>query len=165
MCENCNNCENNQPPTRRSLLGWMVGIINLAVVAAVAGPVLGFVTSPLRRRAKKQWVGVLPDRELARGETREGRLAGRVLDGSSRKEHEYTVYLRRDTDKVVAFDPACTHLGCRVQYQGDKKRYLCPCHGGVFADDGAVVSGPPPKPLDQHPVRIENGQIQVSWRT
>lgn len=165
MCENCNNCQDPPPPTRRNLLGWLVGIINLAVFAVVAGPVVGFVTSPLRSKAKKQWVSVLPEHELADGDTREVRFAVLVLDGYAKKEHEYAIFLRRDGDQVLAFDPACTHLGCRVHFQGDKKRYLCPCHGGVFDDQGHVVSGPPPKPLDQHPVRVEGGQIQVSWRT
>lgn len=153
------------PPSRRNLLGWLVGIINVVVVGAVAGPVLGFVTSPLRKKARKQWVPILPLGDLEMGETREVKFAVLVKDGYAAKEHHYSVYLRRYPEKIIAFDPACTHLGCRIHFQGDKKRYLCPCHGGVFDDEGRVVSGPPPKALEQHPVKVQDGQILVSWRT
>ena len=37
----------------------------------------------------------------------------------------------------------CTHLGCQVQWDGEGKKFKCPCHGGVYSHDGSVVSGPP----------------------
>jgi Rieske Fe-S protein len=39
----------------------------------------------------------------------------------------------------------CTHLGCTVNRA--TKGFHCPCHGSVFNGDGAVESGPAPKPL------------------
>jgi ubiquinol-cytochrome c reductase iron-sulfur subunit len=39
----------------------------------------------------------------------------------------------------------CTHLGCTVNLAG--QGFHCPCHGSVFDQSGAVVSGPAPSSL------------------
>ena len=152
-------------PSRRALLGWGVGLYNFVVAAAVIGPVVGFIIAPQRQRPPKKWVPLMEDSELGEGETREVRFVVSIKDGYVQKDHEYGVFLHRMGHEVIAFDPACTHLGCRVKWQGDKDRYLCPCHGGVFDHKGTVVSGPPPKPLVRHPVKVEKGKILIQWRT
>ena len=54
----------------------------------------------------------------------------------------------RPTTEVVAFSQKCTHLGCVVYYEPDEERWHCPCHEGNFDDaTGAVISGPPTRPL------------------
>ena len=153
-----------QQPSRRKLLGWLVAGINLAVAGTVFGPVLGFIGSPIQSRGKKQWFPILKDKDLSVGATREVPFILNVKDGYSVVKRKYTVFLHRYEDRVVAFDPACTHLGCRINWVDEKGRYLCPCHGGVFDPDGNVVSGPPPKPLEQHPVKVEGGRIWVEKR-
>ncbi len=55
----------------------------------------------------------------------------------------------------------CTHLGCIVKWELDKERFFCPCHKGVFDKEGNVVSGPPPRPLDEFKVVIENHKVYV----
>lgn len=154
----------NGDPSRRKLLGWLVAAINLIVGGTVIGPVLGFVSSPVRSRGRKEWFPILSERELAVGETKEVLFILDIRDGYAQVKRKYTVFLHRTEQGVVAFDPACTHLGCRISWVGDKNRYFCPCHGGVFDPKGNVVSGPPPKPLEQHPVKVEGGRIWVQKR-
>jgi nitrite reductase/ring-hydroxylating ferredoxin subunit len=56
--------------------------------------------------------------------------------------------LRLDSDRFVALGQKCTHLGCPVLYRHEEKKLHCPCHEGYFsAEDGRVLSGPPPRPL------------------
>ena len=71
------------------------------------------------------------------------------------------ILLRLSDDEVVAFSQKCTHLGCVVYYQADEHRWHCPCHDGNFdARTGAVLSGPPPRPLGRIRVEIrDDGQI------
>ena len=58
--------------------------------------------------------------------------------------------LRPAEDTYVAFSRLCTHHTCPVFYQPADRIFTCPCHGGIFsADNGAVLDGPPPKPLPQ----------------
>ncbi|RUM62402.1 MAG: ubiquinol-cytochrome c reductase iron-sulfur subunit [Sulfurimonas sp.] len=49
----------------------------------------------------------------------------------------------------------CTHLGCIPAYRPDTKDFKCACHGGEFTADGVNVFGPPPRPLDIPPFKID----------
>jgi Rieske Fe-S protein len=70
------------------------------------------------------------------------------------------VLLRVDDREVVAFSQQCTHLGCVVYYQPDEDRWHCPCHEGNFATlTGAVISGPPMRPLGRIDVEIRDDQM------
>jgi len=48
-----------------------------------------------------------------------------------------------------------------VQWNANQNLFLCACHGGAFSRDGAVKSGPPPRPLDRLEFRIDNGNLLV----
>ncbi|MDP7369531.1 MAG: Rieske (2Fe-2S) protein [Nitrospinota bacterium] len=70
--------------------------------------------------------------------------------------------LVRSGENIRAFSTACTHLGCQVHWKPGEKTFFCPCHDGVFDADGNPVSGPPPSPLAQKPVKIRGSSIFVS---
>lgn len=60
-----------------------------------------------------------------------------------------------------AFSATCTHASCTVQYTGSS--ILCPCHNGTFSPvNGAVTGGPPPSPLPEMTVLVQNGNLYVS---
>lgn len=60
-----------------------------------------------------------------------------------------------------AFSAICTHASCTVQYTGST--ILCPCHNGTFSPvNGAVTGGPPPSPLPEMTVLVQNGNLYVS---
>ena len=66
--------------------------------------------------------------------------------------------------QIIAMSAACTHKGCIVEWSGEDRRFHCPCHGGVFSEDGGINSGSPSlylNPLPRLDVRIENEQIYV----
>jgi len=71
------------------------------------------------------------------------------------------VLLRVSETDVVAFSQKCTHLGCVVFFQAEEQRWHCPCHEGNFdVTTGAVVSGPPTRPLGRIAVEVrDDGQI------
>jgi Rieske Fe-S protein len=164
-CKNCDNCDcgNDAPdsPERRKLLGISVGIINGVIATAIIGPVVGFVGAPLLQKRKGIWVKVLSESDLPPGETKDVKFTMHIKDGFMEVDREYALFMRRSGDKVLAFDPACPHLGCRVDYQSDKGRFFCPCHGAVFDDAGAVVAGPPARGLFEHKTKIEDDHIWV----
>lgn len=54
----------------------------------------------------------------------------------------------------------CTHLGCIPAYRPDSKDFKCACHGGEFTSAGVNTFGPPPRPLDIPPFKID-GQTLV----
>jgi len=62
--------------------------------------------------------------------------------------------------ELRAFSQKCTHLGCVVYYQPDEYQMLCPCHEGHFsADTGAVISGPPQRPLGRIDVEVRGHKV------
>ena len=70
------------------------------------------------------------------------------------------ILVRLSEREVVAFSQKCTHLGCVVFYEADEGRWHCPCHEGNFeARTGAVVSGPPTRPLGRIDVEIRDDGV------
>jgi Rieske Fe-S protein len=39
-------------------------------------------------------------------------------------------------DEVLAISAACTHMGCIVQWQSSDRLFHCPCHNGLFTQNG-----------------------------
>jgi cytochrome b6-f complex iron-sulfur subunit len=76
---------------------------------------------------------------------------------------EERIFVFRDREKGFAVASAvCTHLGCTVGYFQSDGRFHCPCHGSVFAADGAVQHGPAPRPLEWFEVTLaRDGQLRV----
>lgn len=71
------------------------------------------------------------------------------------------VMVLRTPESLRAFSLICTHLGCIVEWQSNKKEFYCPCHDGRYDEFGDVLAGPPPIPLEQFAVRIEGDQVIV----
>lgn len=66
------------------------------------------------------------------------------------------ILIRTGPDSYVAYSRICTHAACPVFYQAGTNVLACPCHGGVYSiTDGAVLQGPPPRPLPR---------IRLEWR-
>jgi cytochrome b6-f complex iron-sulfur subunit len=71
-------------------------------------------------------------------------------------------YLSRLKDGgFLALSRKCTHLGCTVAWESEKKIFLCPCHASAFDMTGEVISPPAPRALDLYPVVIENDMVMV----
>ena len=74
---------------------------------------------------------------------------------------ETGVVIRKNNGELAAFSAVCTHLGCVVQWETEKQDFLCPCHAGRYTADGAVLSGPPPRPLARLALTVANGAITI----
>lgn len=140
-------------------LCWGLGSLGAALVVA---PGVGFILAPLLRHAPGQWrtVGKVDDFKI--GET----TAVKFQDGSplpwAGVTSNIAAWLRRDDgESFTAFTINCSHLGCPVRWVAGPKLFMCPCHGGVYYQDGSVAAGPPPRPLDRYRVRIVEGAVQI----
>ncbi len=70
------------------------------------------------------------------------------------------ILLRLGDREVVAFSQKCTHLGCVVYFEEEEDRWHCPCHEGNFdVRSGAVLSGPPTRPLGRIEVELRGDTI------
>jgi len=145
---------------RRKFLSRLSVTLGAIGATLVAIPSIGFLLG--LRKAPQVWrtVGKLNDFRL--GST----VNVSFLDPSpvpwSGVTAQTAAWVRRvDDDRFIAFSMNCTHLGCPIRWLADANLFMCPCHGGVFYADGSVASGPPPKPLNQYPVRVQNDEVQI----
>jgi len=69
--------------------------------------------------------------------------------------------IHEEEGDLQAFSLACTHLGCIVVWNPEKKEFHCPCHDGLFDINGKVLSGPPPSPLDRWKVKVDGEKVIV----
>ena len=65
----------------------------------------------------------------------------------------------------LALSRRCTHLGCTVPGDPEKKQPPCPCHASVFDIRGEVIQSPAPRALDRFAVSIENSRVKVDVGT
>jgi menaquinol-cytochrome c reductase iron-sulfur subunit len=152
------------PGRRRALLVFVNGA--LAVIGGALGALLGvFALKPAAADARERWI-----RAGALADLMPGTPVPRVLtvarqDGWYRARSRQTVFLVRDGDRSVkALSGTCTHLGCQVRWAADEKKFICPCHGGVYDAQGQVLEGPPPRPLDAIETRIRGEDDSVLVR-
>lgn len=153
------------PPSRRRAL---VLFVNTAVALIGGGltAVLGaFVAKGARDGSGRRWVRVGTTSDLRIGVPVPRALSVPRVDGWYRERARETVFLVWDGyDSVRAMSATCSHLGCQVRWEADAKRFHCPCHGGVYDANGAVVSGPPPRRLTTIEARVDPADASVLVR-
>jgi Rieske Fe-S protein len=75
-------------------------------------------------------------------------------------DEDPALLIRLTDGEYVAYKQQCTHLSCPVHYAAQRNRLECPCHNGAFdASTGAVLEGPPPRPLPRIKLRMADGKI------
>jgi cytochrome b6-f complex iron-sulfur subunit len=157
-------------PTRRTftLTAFAAGA---AACASVAGAALTFALSPLVRRVSAAGaaldLGAAKDFEsVASGAVGAAEVVveRKVEDGYMTRRVKERLAVVKDpsaSSGLAAVSTTCTHLGCGVAWNAERKAFLCPCHGGVYGADGRVLAGPPPRPLAKAPLTVAGGRVTV----
>jgi ubiquinol-cytochrome c reductase iron-sulfur subunit len=60
-------------------------------------------------------------------------------------------------DRYIIAIGLCTHLGCIPAWNKDK--WKCACHGGEYNSNAKNTFGPPPRPLDVPPFKVDGSSI------
>lgn len=76
-------------------------------------------------------------------------------------------YLVVESDRQLAtygINAVCTHLGCVVPWNAAENKFMCPCHGSQYNNQGKVVRGPAPLSLALAHADIDDGKVVfVPW--
>jgi menaquinol-cytochrome c reductase iron-sulfur subunit len=150
------------PPTRRKFLLAFGLALNAVVAGLVAIPVLGYLLGPMRRRTAQSWILLGPIERFPAGETRLATYENPFRVAWDGPTAHIACWVRRlEGEHFQVFAINCTHLGCPVRWFAPSRLFMCPCHGGVYYEDGSHASGPPPRGLYEYDYRIRDGQLWV----
>lgn len=132
---------------RRKFCRLAIGGMTAISVGTVGYPVATFLKLPKSMKPEEQLEVALD--ELADNEAFWGERMGQQI-----------VIIKVDGEPL-AFNGACPHLGCVVQWDGASRLFKCPCHGADFNDRGVPVAGPVNQPLEEVKFEVEDGVLKV----
>merc|ERR1711972_1011210 len=72
------------------------------------------------------------------------RSGDRTLSQGLKGDPTYIVVNNKSMIDNYGINAVCTHLGCVVPYNTNKKIFQCPCHESRYDSTGKVVEGPAP---------------------
>ncbi|MCP4568918.1 MAG: ubiquinol-cytochrome c reductase iron-sulfur subunit [FCB group bacterium] len=138
---------------KRSFLGWLFKGGVTALMASVLYPIYKYVIPPASAEANISQL----------------KLPFKLADLSQAKEayrifkfgRELGILVVTPNKEVKAFSALCTHLDCTVQYRDDMGVIWCACHNGHYDLEGRNIAGPPPRPLEQYDVHIDESTDDI----
>ena len=155
------------PPSRRSYLGWLIGLCTAGVSALLALPLVRYAIYPLTAETTKtKWsdVGPVGDFESAAVPVQRA-ITVEQLDGWRKTISEKIVYVTKDDlGKVSILSAICPHLGCSVQWVGGRNEFACPCHGATYTVAGKCTGGPAPRAMDSLESMVQGNRLMVRYR-
>lgn len=136
--------------SRRRLIQGLLGGGFLASLTSFLYPVIRYMNPP-----------AIPEASV--NEANVGKVADFALNSGKivRFGSKPVLVIRRSENEWRAFSGVCTHLNCTVQYEQARHQIWCACHNGFYDLNGKVVSGPPPRPLEEYQVRIRGEEVVI----
>jgi menaquinol-cytochrome c reductase iron-sulfur subunit len=149
--------------TRRGALFTAGLVVDAIAGALLAVPLIGYLfSSALKRKDPRDWITLGAVDSFPEGQTRMATYRNpftRPWDGQTA---DVPCWVRRvEGESFQVFAVNCTHLGCPVRWFQESGLFMCPCHGGVYYQDGSHASGPPPRGLFEYGYKVEAGQLWI----
>ena len=151
--------------SRRAMLVKIGLFLNGLVGAVLAIPIAGYLFSPLIRERKygyDSWLPVGGLEQFPAGQTRLATYRNPVVRSWDGETGDIACWVRNvDGQTFQVFAINCAHLGCPVRWFPQSSLFMCPCHGGVYYQDGSRASGPPERGLFQYHYKVEGGRLFI----
>ena len=162
-CLHCQECQEGggcgvatAPPQpikedRRTFLSWLLGGGVIASMGSFFYPVVRFLNPPHIAEASIN--------EVVAGKVQDLKPnSGKIVKFGNKP----ALLIHVNDTEWKAFSAVCSHLNCTVQYQETTRQIWCACHNGTYDLNGRVVSGPPPKGLEEFAVGIRGDEVVIS---
>ena len=131
------------PFDRRSFLDALLAVGFVSTAVSMAYPVSRFLVPPASGEPETASAVAAKAGELKPN-------SGKIFKFGNRPG----IVVRTADGDLRAFSAVCTHLDCTVQFKADTSQLWCACHNGTYDLGGNVISGPPPRGLEQFVVNI-----------
>jgi Rieske Fe-S protein len=151
--------------SRRVFLFKLSLLINGAIGAVLAVPIIGYLLGPAMKKSSSynSWITLGPLSDFPEGETRLVNYRNPVTTSWDGQTGDIPCWVRRvsgTTFQVFAIN--CAHLGCPVRWFAQSKLFLCPCHGGAYYADGSRASGPPERGMFEYEHKVAGDTLMIS---
>jgi Rieske Fe-S protein len=148
------------------LARWSTIAVGGLATLALGVPIVGYLLGALYKRDEK-WVSLGTVDEFPVGETRMVTFDNPLRqpwDGMVAQTGCFVRNLGKDENgedqfRVLAVN--CAHLGCPVSWFPQSGLFMCPCHGGVYYENGERASGPPPRGLFHCVTQVVSGKLEL----
>jgi Rieske Fe-S protein len=151
--------------SRREMLAKLAILFNGIIAVLLAIPIVRYVLSSVFPNQKVQWQSWLSlgkVNQFPAGQTRLATFRNPHVQPWDGKTAESVCWVRCiESDKFQVFAINCAHLGCPVRWFPQSELFMCPCHGGVYYQDGSRAAGPPLRGLFEYPYKVENGELYI----
>jgi menaquinol-cytochrome c reductase iron-sulfur subunit len=156
-----------EPVSRRSFLGVLLGFGTVVIGAALSVPLIRFALHPLLTKTTEiGWSDVGRIDEFAPLTAPVKRVIKVEQRDAWRKIiSEKAIYVlppKSGTMRILS--PICPHLGCSIPWNENKQEFICPCHVAIFAMDGTKISGPAPRSMDDLESKVQDGVLKVRYQ-
>lgn len=157
MSEPCNHPD----PSRRSFLQKATVLLGGLAAILVGVPFVSYLLGAVRKDPKKP-VNLGAVGKFPVNETRLATFNNPIRQPWDGMAAQTGVYVRNlGEGKFLVFAMNCAHLGCPVTWFPQSGLFMCPCHGGVYYENGERASGPPPRGLYQCNSWVEKGELWI----
>jgi menaquinol-cytochrome c reductase iron-sulfur subunit len=130
-------------------------LIGGTLVACVGNYLFGKTSS-----VTNSWADAGEVADIQKGSPHQVRFERAIVDGWKLRTQESSAWVVIDAQqRVTAFAPACTHLGCAYGWRAEKNLFVCPCHGSEFNIQGEVTTGPATRALDRYSTKLEGNRL------
>jgi cytochrome b6-f complex iron-sulfur subunit len=138
--------------TRRSFLAKLFTGTLLAGLGGVIGSLIAYLFPPERVTA-----ALGPER------TRVAK-AGDIPVGQGRLAlvNDEPVWIVHLPSGFMGLSALCTHKGCIIKWEPNRRLFSCPCHAGRFDERGNVLSGLPRRSLARYRVGVVRGDVYAA---
>ena len=136
-------------------------LVPFGVFASIGTAAFRFLR-PRISAASDRWLDVAHVGELGGSQPVNRKVVAQHVAGWSTTTEEHNVFVLPAKNNQV-LSAICPHKGCEVVWEQQRNQFSCPCHESYFAADGAKISGPSPRGMDQLPARVQDGKLQVQY--
>jgi Rieske Fe-S protein len=150
--------------SRRVFLFKLSVLLNSAVGAVLAVPLVGYLLGPAMKKSSSvgAWIPIGSVDDFPVGVTTLVDFHSPVANFDDGETGKVACWVRRISEREFqVFAINCAHLGCPVRWFAQSKLFLCPCHGGAYYEDGSRASGPPERGLFEYRYKLDGSSLVI----